>query len=117
MGSLSSSSPNNASWLELAALSDCLDVCIAAVVACASTGVEGLQNTHLYALYNCLQAILKFPERDEKRIRAVPEALAFCLENSVEICHELGMSTGSAAAQICEPPHPLAAREHSYKAL
>ena len=74
--------------------------------AVAAAGVDGLQDTHTCALYFTLSIVRNFNAQPgcEGKIRGAADALAFCLMHDLEVIDELGMSTASTAAQICENP-------------
>jgi hypothetical protein len=82
------------------------DLCIEAIKAVAAAGVDGLQDTHTCALYFTLSIVRNFNAQPgcEGKIRDAADALAFCLMHDLEVIDELGMSTASTAAQICENP-------------
>eukprot|EP01046_Picozoa_sp_COSAG06_P045549 COSAG06_NODE_6314_length_2991_cov_11.420561_2_plen_396_part_00 len=82
------------------------DLCIEAIKAVAAAGVDGLQDTHTCALYFTLSIVRNFNAQPgcEGKIRDAADALAFCLMHDLEVIDELGMSTASTAAQICETP-------------
>ena len=82
------------------------DLCIEAIKAVAAAGVDGLQDTHTCALYFTLSIVRNFNAQPgcEGKIRGAADALAFCLMHDLEVIDELGMSTASTAAQICENP-------------
>ena len=82
------------------------DLCIEAIKAVAAAGVDGLQDTHTCALYFTLSIVRACRAQPgcEGKIRGVADALAFCLMHDLEVIDELGMSTASTAAQICENP-------------
>ena len=82
------------------------DLCIEAIKAVAAAGVDGLQDTQNWALYFTLSIVRNFNAQPgcEGKIRGAADALAFCLMHDLEVIDELGMSTASTAAQICENP-------------
>jgi hypothetical protein len=76
----------------------------AAVAAVGAAGTEGLHDTHHCALY-CALSVLKYCRQQpgcETRIRSLAPALAFCLENDLDVFEQVGTTTASNAAQICE---------------
>ena len=89
--------------LEVFVSSGLLDECTGAVAAFEARGVEGLTDTH-YGALNMSLAILKDAWTHpacEQKIRSVGRELGFCLENSLDFCEELGMSSGGNATHIC----------------
>ena len=89
--------------LEALVVSGLFDECISAVAAVAAAGVEGLHDTDHNAL--CCSLLLLRNCRGqpgcEVKIRQLAPALAFCLEHDLDFAEDLGMTTGSTAAQIC----------------
>eukprot|EP01046_Picozoa_sp_COSAG06_P031869 COSAG06_NODE_3139_length_5799_cov_50.068772_5_plen_373_part_00 len=82
------------------------DLCIEAIKAVAAAGVDGLQDTHHGALYAALGTVRACRAQPgcEGKIRSAAGALAFCLMNDLDLFAELGGTTASTAAQICENP-------------
>ena len=80
------------------------DLCIAVVSAFAAAGVEGLRDTHHTALYFVLAVVRDSRTQPgcESKIRSVAESLGFCLMNDLEAIQELGITSASTAASICE---------------
>eukprot|EP01043_Picozoa_sp_COSAG02_P024747 COSAG02_NODE_1363_length_13047_cov_5.747374_9_plen_122_part_00 len=80
------------------------DLAIEGVAAFAAAGEEALNDTHRMTLYYCLSSIFKCrgPPACEAKIRAIPDALAFCMEHSLELGTDVGLDTGSAAVAVCE---------------
>jgi hypothetical protein len=92
--------------LEAFVASGLFEECASAVTAFAAAGVEGLHDTNhlgLTAALSMLRNCLPQPGC-EARIRSLAPALAFCLENGLELTEELGMATAASAAQVCESP-------------
>jgi hypothetical protein len=82
------------------------DLCLAAITAVASAGVDGLQDTNHGALcfaLNLVRICRAQPECEDK-IRGTANALAFCLMNDLDISTEVGVTTAAVAAQTCENP-------------
>jgi hypothetical protein len=88
------------------------DQCITAVAAVAAAGADCLQEMHHGVLYQELGLIRRYragPGCDVK-IRSIAAALSFWLLHDLDFVQDLGGTTGSAAAQICERQtqlHPL----------
>ena len=89
--------------LEAIVASGLFDECASAVAAVAAAGVEGLHDTHHCALLSSLCALRNCRGQPgcEAKIRRLAPALAFCLEHDLDFMEQLGMTTGSYAAQIC----------------
>eukprot|EP01043_Picozoa_sp_COSAG02_P000754 COSAG02_NODE_14_length_56855_cov_512.793661_35_plen_399_part_00 len=89
--------------LEAAVSTGLFDLCVEMVVAVASAGVEGLQDTHHSVLQYALSFLAKCGSLAgcEATIRSAATALAFCLENSLDYIEELGGTTGALAARVC----------------
>eukprot|EP01043_Picozoa_sp_COSAG02_P012295 COSAG02_NODE_472_length_21636_cov_767.911366_19_plen_284_part_01 len=89
--------------LEAAVSTGLFDLCVEVVVAVASAGVEGLQNTNHSVLVMALSWLAKCGSVAgcEATIRSAATALAFCLENSLDLMEELGITTGAMAARVC----------------
>ena len=79
------------------------DFCVEMVEAVASAGVAGLQDTHHATLFKALGWLTRCSSLAgcEAKIRGVATALAFCLEHSLDVVEELGLTTGSYAARVC----------------
>ena len=88
------------------------DLCLEAITAVAAAGVDGLQDTHYYALYFALSVIriCRAQPECEDRIRSTADALAFCLVNGLDCIVDLGITTAAVAAQICENPRAALSR-------
>ena len=89
--------------LEAAVSTGLFDLCVEMVVSVASAGVEGLQDTSHAVLYFALSwlSVCSRLAGCEAAIRNAATALAFCLENSLDHCEELGVTTGTNAARVC----------------
>lgn len=90
--------------LEGCVSSGVFDICLEMIVAVASTGVDGLQDTDHCALFfalSVLQRCSSRPECEAKIRSGAATALRFCLEHSLEAAEEIGMTTGSVAAIAC----------------
>jgi hypothetical protein len=90
---------------DLAAIvaSGLFDLGVEIVVAFAAAGVDGLRDTdHLVVLFALgLLNIGGSQPGCETKIRGAAGALAFCLENSLELAEAIGMTTGAFAAKLC----------------
>lgn len=79
------------------------DLCVEVVVAFASAGVDGLQDTGHVPLFYALCWLSKCRSQVgcEAKIRSAAPSLSFCLEHSLDFIEEMGMTTGSYAARLC----------------
>ena len=94
--------------LEAIVASGLFDECASAVAAVAAAGVEGLHDTDHCALV-CSLSLLRTCRGQpgcEAKIRRLAPALAFCLEHDLDVMEQLGVTTGSYAAQICTRYYP-----------
>ena len=93
--------------LEAIVASGLFEECAAAVAAVGAAGTEGLHDTHHATLYVALSLLKNCRQQPgcEARIRSLAPALAFCLENDLDCFEQLGGTTASNAAQICESLH------------
>ena len=89
--------------LEAIVASGLFDECASAVAAVAAAGVEGLHDTDHAALSGSLMLLRNCRGQPgcEAKIRQLAPALAFCLEHDLDVMEQLGVTTGSYAAQIC----------------
>eukprot|EP01043_Picozoa_sp_COSAG02_P041987 COSAG02_NODE_3530_length_6609_cov_13.933794_6_plen_300_part_01 len=89
--------------LEAAVSTGVFDLCVEMVVAVASAGVDGLQDTNHGVLQYALSwlSVCGSLAGCEATIRSAATALAFCLENSLDFCEEIGATTGANAARVC----------------
>jgi hypothetical protein len=105
------------SRLDLAACvaSGLFDLCIEAIKAVAAAGVGGLQDTNHYALYFALSIVRAHRAQPgcEGKIRGMADPLAFCLMHDLDCVADVGASTASTAAQICEV-HALLSRGEAH---
>jgi hypothetical protein len=71
--------------------------------AFAARGTEGLADANHQLVYMSLQIIMYARDQPgcEARIRAAAAALAFCLDYSLDVCPEMGRTTGGEAALLC----------------
>ncbi len=78
------------------------DVCVDIVVAFASAGVHGLENTNHSALVLVLCFLAKCGNQPgcEAKIRGIARDLAFCLEHSLTCVEMISATTGVAAARV-----------------
>ena len=90
--------------MEAIVASGLFDECVSAVAAVAAAGVEGLHDTNRMALINSLPVLRNCRSQPgcEAKIRRLAPALAFCLEHDLDYLEQLGITTGSYAAQICK---------------
>ena len=90
--------------LEAIVSSGLFDECASGVASLAVAGVDGLGDVnHDSAL--CALSVLRYCRQQpgaEARIRSLAPALKWCLEHDLDYMEQLGMTTGSYAAQICE---------------
>ena len=80
-----------------------LDLSVEAVAAFAAAGTDGLSDTDHWAVHIALSNLrnCRAEAGCETKIRGVAHALAFCLENSLDLIEAIGATTQSTAAQIC----------------
>jgi hypothetical protein len=95
--------------LEALRTSGVVDCCIESVAAFGAQGTESFADTHNGIAYFTLSTVSKAMTLPgvEAKIRRVADALAFCLENDVVSISEMGNSTATAAARICEPMYSI----------
>ena len=81
-----------------------LDQLLCTLRAFEAGGVEGLATTDIVGFHGVLSVMKKSLSHStcNARIRSVGSAIAFAMEHSLDFCEELGMSTGSVAAGLCE---------------
>ena len=94
--------------LEATVASGLFEECANGVASFAAAGVDGLGDVNHTALGSAL-AVLKSCRQQpgaEARIRSLAPALKWCLEHDLDYLEQLGMTTGSYAAQICESVAP-----------
>ena len=70
------------------------------------TGVDRAGDVDHVALFLALTLLRNCRQQPgaEARIRSLAPALRWCLEHDLDMAEQLGMTTGSYAAQICESP-------------
>ena len=97
--------------LEALVASGLFEECASAVVAFAAAGVERLHDTSHTSLGMTLNVLRNCHQQPgcEARIRSLAPALGFCLENDLDYMEQLGITSASYAAQICESPRSRAA--------
>ena len=90
--------------LEAIASSGLFEECASGVASFAVAGVDGLGDVNHGALLNtlCVLRNCRHQPGTEARIRSLAPALQWCLEHDLDWMEQLGMTTGSHAAQICE---------------
>jgi hypothetical protein len=89
--------------VEACVSSGLVDECCAAVTAFEARGVEGLGDVNHFTVSIVLEQLklsMSHPVCEQK-VRGMGRALGFCLENSLDMCEEIGISTGATATQIC----------------
>eukprot|EP01052_Picozoa_sp_SAG31_P001966 SAG31_NODE_66_length_28567_cov_30.222698_7_plen_413_part_00 len=85
------------------------DICVKVVAAFAAAGVESLRDTDHIAVFGALTLLVTVTRSVtvgtrpgcEAKIRGIAGALAFCLENSLDVVEVMGFTTGSSAAVLC----------------
>ena len=90
--------------LEAIVASGLFEECANGVASFAAAGVDGLGDVNHAALF-CALCILRTCRQQpgaEARIRSLAPALEWCLAHDLDHIEQLGMTTGSYAAQICE---------------
>ena len=90
--------------LEAIVASGLFEECANGVASFAAAGVDGLGDVNRAALVHALIVLRNCRQQPgaEARIRSLAPALGWCLENDLDHLEQLGMTTGSYAAQICE---------------
>eukprot|EP01043_Picozoa_sp_COSAG02_P041955 COSAG02_NODE_3525_length_6615_cov_2.025629_8_plen_462_part_00 len=89
--------------IEACLSSGAFDMCVDMVVAFASAGVNGLQDANHMVVAHALLLLSKCAShpRCEAKIRGVATALTFCLEHTLDVLEEAGITSGSYAARVC----------------
>lgn len=93
--------------LEAVTASGVFEKCASDIALLADAGEDRLGDIDHQALLMML-AIVRNCHRQpgaEARIRSLALALEWCLEYDLDVVEQLGATTGSYAAQICESPH------------
>ena len=74
------------------------------VASLAVAGVDGLGDINHESAISALSVLRSCLQQPgaEARIRSLAPALKWCLEHDLDYLEQLGMTTGSYAAQICE---------------
>ena len=95
--------------LEAIVASGLFEECANGVASFAAAGVDGLGDVNRAALVDALHVLRTCRQQPgaEARIRSLAPALEWCLEHDLDWMEQLGMTTGSYAAQICESLWPL----------
>ena len=93
--------------LEALVASGLFEECVSAVVAFAAAGAEDTNHVSLFMTLATLRNCRRQPGCEAK-IRSLAPALAFCLENDLDYMEQLGITSASYAAQICESPRSRA---------
>ena len=90
--------------LEAIVASGLFEECANGVASFAAAGVAGLGDVNRAALFCTLIAVRSCRQQPgaEARIRSLAPALEWCLEHDLDHMEQLGITTGSYAAQICE---------------
>ena len=90
--------------LEAIVASGLFEECANGVVSFAAAGVDGLSDVNHTALFATLTVLRTCRQQPgaEARIRSLAPALEWCLEHDLDYMEQLGYTTGSYAAQICE---------------
>ena len=95
---------NGQSHLEAIVSSGLFEECASGVASLAVAGVDGLGDVNHESVPSAL-TLLRYCRQQpgaEARIRRLAPALKWCLEHDLDWMEQLGMTTGSSAAQICE---------------
>ena len=90
--------------LEAIVASGLFEECANGVASFAAAGVDGLGDVNHVALGWALTILRTCRQQPgaEARIRSLAPALEWCLEHDLDWIEQLGYTTGSYAAQICE---------------
>ena len=93
--------------LEAIVASGLFEECASGVASLAGAGVDRAGDVNPFALFLALTILRNCRQQPgaEARIRSLAPALRWCLENDLDWAEQLGMTTGSYAAQICESRH------------
>lgn len=92
--------------LEAMVASGLFEECASGVASLTDAGADRAGDVNHYALFQALCVLRNCRQRPgaEARIRSLAPALRWCLEHDLDCMEQLGMTTGSYAAQICESP-------------
>ena len=92
--------------LEAIVASGLFEECASGVASLTDAGVDRAGDVNHYALFQALAILRNCRQQPgaEARIRSLAPALIWCLERDLDCAEQLGMTTGSYAAQICESP-------------
>ena len=90
--------------LEAIVASGLFEECASGVASLTAAGVDGAGDVDHYALLSALSILRNCRQQPgaEARIRSLAPALEWCLEHDLDWMEQLGFTTGSYAAQICE---------------
>ena len=90
--------------LEAIVASGLFEECASGVASFAAAGGDGLDDVNHAALLHALAVLRTCRQQPgaEARIRSLAPALKWCLEHDLDWVEQLGQTTGSYAAQICE---------------
>ena len=90
--------------LEAIVASGLFEECANGVASFAAAGVDGLGDVNHATLVHALIVLRSCRQQPgaEARIRSLAPALEWCLEHDLDYMEQLGITTGSYAAQICE---------------
>ena len=90
--------------LEALETSGLLDQLLSALNAFVQGGVHGLRTTDVGAVVYGLTILRKSVSRPavSSLVRSAASAIAFAMEHSLDLCEELGYTTGGYAAALCE---------------
>ena len=90
--------------LEAIVSSGLFEECASGVASLAVAGVDGLGDITHESVLSALSVLRYCRQKPgaEARIRSLAPALKWCLEHDLEFLEQLGMTTGSYAALICE---------------
>ena len=94
--------------LEAIVSSGLFEECASGVASFAVAGVDGLGDVSHGAVFSVLGVLRNCRQQPgvEARIRSLAPALQWCLEHDLDWMEQLGTTTGSYAAQICESVAP-----------
>ena len=95
--------------LEAIVASGLFEECANGVASFAAAGVDGLGDVNHTALLHALVVLRTCRQQPgaEARIRSLAPALEWCLKHDLDHAEQVGSTTGSYAAQICESLWPL----------
>jgi hypothetical protein len=93
-------------YLEAIVASGLFEECAGSIASLADTD-DALGDVNHFALYMALKILItcRHLPGAEARIRSLAPALARCLQHDLDVVEQLGVTTGSSTAQICEALH------------